>query len=602
MEDRVKPREENELLTVAKDITLTSHALALKISAIVNHMKKGATTQKDINEKDASGLNALHILVSRGEVEAVKVLIDENANLDYLSDSGETALKLAILCDQDQCASLLIEAGSLLEKSDESGLPVFSYAVLNNNFNITSKLIQHNVKITHPVMLEMMIKQQNANDPRVGICLDALHKQYPIQNQPETKSTSASQEIVIIPFMLDTDNHYEAFTADEKINLLATRISEVCEILKKQKPNATWIMGWREYGIRDVGKRSISDETRIILKETMKAISRTYPNLIIVAGTVLTRKEKKISDLPKILRYYDDLNWVETKEKSQSDVKERQHLAFHRDQLTKLQAKQLDKDQKIMVLANKARIYYRGTEKRHGKIAPYNETQGLGEFAVYQPGKDQNLNPIIKIDDNLSVAISICREMHPELDLVKKSHKKDETPLLHFVLSYSIPLPLVSVDATNAAIHLDRCYDPLFVIPRALKKSNVDINVYPIPVHKKVEKLIYRAKPVYPVQFQILDRIDEELRKSPNLLEKLGLEALKNKTMKILFQFYISQDSYKQYINYITSRTWFMKPSLINDIVSILKQGDVQHAFNVAMEEKLQIHPSDLLSVKRRFF
>src|SRR5689334_5369070 len=109
MEHRVKPREDGELLAVAKDRSLTSNALALKISAIVDHMKKGVTTQKDINEKDESGLNALHILVSRGEVEAVKVLIDEKADLEYLSDSGETALKLAILCEEDQCASFLID-------------------------------------------------------------------------------------------------------------------------------------------------------------------------------------------------------------------------------------------------------------------------------------------------------------------------------------------------------------------------------------------------------------------------------------------------------------------------------------------------------------
>ncbi len=588
MQDRTKySLDEYELLSTVNASSLHSHELALKISKIVNQMKSRKTN--NINAKNKSGMTALHILIGRGEKEAAKVLLDEKVDLGLLTDKGETALHLAILGNHDDCASLLIEAGAELEKINASEITPFSYAVLNNNFNITSQLIKYNVKITHPLMLEMLVKQQDANDPRVRCCLDALNKQYPNRNQVDAKPTSTtSSEVVIIPFMLDTNNHYETLSAGQKIDLLVTRIDEVCEILKKQKPNATWIIGWREYGIRDVGRRSISDDDRRKLKDAMKAMSHKHPNLVIIAGTILTRKEKKIADLDKILRYYDDLSWLDITEKSQSDSKEPQHLAFHRNQITQLQKKQLDKDQKIIVTANKARIYYRGIETRHGKIAPYNETMGLGELAVYQPGKGKNLNPIARIDNNLSIAISICREMQPGFDFIKKSHTKDDTPTLHFILSHTIPLPLVSIDATHAALHFDRCYDPLFVLPRKSKKANVDITVYPISVHEKVERFNYSVKPIYPAQFQILDRIDQERSKSPNFLEKIGLEAIQNKTMKLLFKFFISEENYQQYISYIKSRAWLLKPTLVADIISIIQQSEVQHTFTLSLEKKSQ--------------
>lgn len=537
-----------------------------------------------LDTKNNEGKNALMIAAAKGYHGSMQHLIKAGVDLGLLSDNDESALEIAIINGHDHCALLLIEAGVDLEKADQKGMTAFSYALLSNNFNVTSELLKHNVKITHPILLEMMINQQNAYDPRIRICQDALNKQYPDRKHPND-SHSASQEIVIIPFVLNTENNYEKLKADQKIDLLATRISEVCELLKKQKPDARWIIGWREYGIRDVSRRSISDATRMKLKTTMKALSKHYPNLIIIAGSVLTRKEKKVSELSKLIPYYDRLKWLENIESQQSEYLEDQYLLAYRNKIQKLLSKYLDNDQKITVTANKARIYYHGDEKRHGKIAPYYETQGLGELAVYQPGKGKNLSPIVKIDDKLSMAISICREMHPGFDFVRKSHPKDCPPLLHFVLSYSIPLPLMSMDATNAILHLDRRYDPAFILPRGLKKSNAVIQVYPVAIDKKIENLNYSVKPIYPVQFQILDSIDKVLSKTSNFLVKMGLKSIKTKTMELLPYFYIPKENYLAYIKFIKSRTWPLNSDLRADILSLIEKADVQHTFTLTSEE-----------------
>lgn len=317
----------------------------------------------------------------------------------------------------------------------------------------------------------------------------------------------------------------------------------------------------------------------------MKAISKKYPNLIIVAGTVLTRKEKRVADLPRLLTYYDSLNWLEAIEKLQGESKEHHHLWQHKNQIEKILQGNYEKDKKIIVTSNKARVYYRGIEMRHGKMAPYHETKDLGEFAVYQPGKGNNLNPIIKINDELNIAVSICREMQPGFDLVKHAEKKDK-PMLHFILSHSIPLPVMSLRATKAAIQVDSRYDPIFVLLRDHKVQNGSIKVYPLAVDEKITKLNYIVKSVYPVQFQILDRIDEELRTSLDMF-RTDLEGIKSNTVNILSKFYISEEDYKTYIKYIEGRRWLPKPGLISDIILMMKNAGAQLTFAISPEAKL---------------
>lgn len=537
--------------------------------------------------KNNEGKTALILSAYKGNEECMRQLITAGANLNSLTDKGQSALKIAILADHNKCASLLIKSGADLEISDGWGMTALAFAILKNNFNITYHLLKHHVKITHPMLLEMMIKKHDPSDFRAIACLDALNRQYPDRNSDSLKlKNEASQEIVIIPFMLDADDHYDKLSADEKIEFLAKRIQEVGELLQKQKPDAKTIICWREYGIYDFNSRSISNESRKKLKNTMKAISIKYPNLIIIAGTVLTRKEKTVEDLPKILTYYESLKWLESIEKHQSESKEERHLWLHKNQVQKIQNSHYDKDQKIMVTSNKARVYYHGTEIRHGKVAPYDETKGLGELALYQPGKGNNLNSIIKIDDGLNMAVSICREMQPGFDLVKHAAVK-EIPMLHFVLSHTIPLPLSSLCATDAAIHIDSRYDPTWVLPREYKKQNAIINVYTVALDEKIIKLGNRVKPIYPVQFQILDRIDDEICKVSGILERVVLEKIKQTTMNMLSKFYISEEEYKKYIDAIENKKWLLKDELIADIVSIVKKGSVQHTFHLSPIKKM---------------
>src|SRR5262245_40027671 len=90
----------------------------------------------------------------------------------------------------------------------------------------------------------------------------------------------------------DAFDEYEKLSGEEKIKYVEKRIKDICEQLKDKEPDAMWVVTWREYGITEGGpeSRSISNELKKQFKAAMLDLTRAYPNLTILAGTVSTQK------------------------------------------------------------------------------------------------------------------------------------------------------------------------------------------------------------------------------------------------------------------------------------------------------------------------
>lgn len=322
------------------------------------------------------------------------------------------------------------------------------------------------------------------------------------------------KEIALVVFDIDSDKSFKKLKAVEKIELIKNRLHETCRILQKQNPRATWIVSWREYGIRERNTNSISNKIKNKFKKNMLSISKQYPNLIIIAGTVLVRKKRNVSHLEKIKDYYSKLQWADDIEKEENDHEFKQH----KKQIEILSKKiNEEKLKKIRVTSNKARVYYHGIEKRHGKTTPFDENRNISD-AIYQPGKDKNLDPVIVIDEwphYFSIGIDICREhlnMFQYLKYTVENENDGQKPLLHFIISATIDLDLKSVCAKLGAVHVDSKHSPKLVLSRGYLKQNIAISLYQCHVMTPIKNLIDPITPEYPIQYKLLDQIEELIR------------------------------------------------------------------------------------------
>lgn len=95
-----------------------------------------------INHQDEQGITKLMRAVGRGDLEAVRMLIDQNADLDLQDKQGRTALMYAVTLwgarDTDAIVKLLVEKGADWSKQDIWGHTVYYY--VQNNPRISREM------------------------------------------------------------------------------------------------------------------------------------------------------------------------------------------------------------------------------------------------------------------------------------------------------------------------------------------------------------------------------------------------------------------------------------------------------------------------------
>jgi hypothetical protein len=89
-------------------------------------------------------------------------------------------------------------------------------------------------------------------------------------------------------------------------------IIAICERFKSSDPDVMLIVAWQEYALKSgLEDRSISLDDKRLLKKLMTSLCQQYTNLIIVAGTVATRRRVFSEEkLAKLMSGYERHRWV----------------------------------------------------------------------------------------------------------------------------------------------------------------------------------------------------------------------------------------------------------------------------------------------------
>ena len=95
----------------------------------------------DVNAQNEYGESALILAVSFGKPEAVKVLLEHNADIEARTIRGQTPLMLSA-CDEDkELIHHLVEAGASVNAQDNDGETVLHYAGRRGNPEIVQYLL-----------------------------------------------------------------------------------------------------------------------------------------------------------------------------------------------------------------------------------------------------------------------------------------------------------------------------------------------------------------------------------------------------------------------------------------------------------------------------
>jgi len=353
-------------------------------------------------------------------------------------------------------------------------------------------------------------------------------------------------EVVIVALDINKNDddflEFDQLTAIEKIELIEKRIKAICEELETKEPSAAWILTWREYGITDgIDKRAVSSEVKAIFKEKMINLTKQYPNLSIVAGTISTKKhfnseqEKK---LDAIKEFYAEHGWMKEQE---SKFKESKFKSDKQQQIRKEKKKIKELKTSIPkegfdVVRNTCYLFSEGTIWRHDKTAPMEETEGNIDLqkAIFQPGGSvRNINSLCAVRHPvqkrtpINLGIEICREH--EFAFLKKTSQGSK-PLIHFIMSDTTNLNLDHIHG-EYAIQLDSTYKPRLILTKDEDLSAIPIRFYQNNLIKNENTLQGPLQPVYPFEKRVLNKLDSIIPLLGGDKRKI-LEHIKNKFIR----------------------------------------------------------------------
>lgn len=111
-------RKKNELVKT-RSVTFHPETICLNAAADNDFEELNDILENDIvdiNYKNSSGLSMIHHAAAAGSFECLKLLLENDAEMNALEERGFTPLDLAIRGGYFDCALLLINAGARVEK------------------------------------------------------------------------------------------------------------------------------------------------------------------------------------------------------------------------------------------------------------------------------------------------------------------------------------------------------------------------------------------------------------------------------------------------------------------------------------------------------
>lgn len=316
---------------------------------------------------------------------------------------------------------------------------------------------------------------------------------------------------------------YKSF--EEQLKEIENRIREVCEILTREEKNANqWVISWREYGLYNgFHDRNITSTQKSLLKNTLSNLTKDYPKLTIIGGTVATKQDIDSQDLEKLDRKKKGLEQAYNENIHLINLDDSNEFKNSRRAAQDVQKVSV---QNFSIIRNTAYVFSNGTcIARHDKTIPFNEIRNCSTSTIFRPGKGQSNSSYI----NENMSIEICREH--ELGLFAREVQisaslKSQLSLIQFVLSdsiYFIPKNMVS----PYAIYIDSQNQNRLITD--IDKENIDVSLYSYNILSKTSNLI-RVEP-QSVRSFLISFIEECMKKStfnPLKIDRIVKDKLGN--------------------------------------------------------------------------
>ncbi|KAM7137778.1 ankyrin repeat and protein kinase domain-containing protein 1 [Macrochelys suwanniensis] len=107
---------------------------------------EGLESFKEVCRAQENGLTLLHLMVVQGNVEKVKFLLSQEANVDSQLDCGYTPLIVAVQKRSPEICSVLLERGADVNMADKDGWSPLHFAAQNGDDRTVRLLLDHRAR------------------------------------------------------------------------------------------------------------------------------------------------------------------------------------------------------------------------------------------------------------------------------------------------------------------------------------------------------------------------------------------------------------------------------------------------------------------------
>jgi len=103
----------------------------------------------EIDPMDNTGASPLIYASIIGDIECMKILLDNGANINVIDINGRTPIFYALESGQIDALKLLIDKGADLNKKDKKGNTLLDFATINRNFEVIKLLLENGIDINY---------------------------------------------------------------------------------------------------------------------------------------------------------------------------------------------------------------------------------------------------------------------------------------------------------------------------------------------------------------------------------------------------------------------------------------------------------------------
>jgi ankyrin repeat protein len=116
-----------------------------------NSVLKNLLSKKEIeiDPMDNTGASPLIYASIIGDIECMKILLDNGANINVIDINGRTPIFYALESGQIDALKLLIDKGADLNKKDKKGNTLLDFATINRNFEVIKLLLENGIDINY---------------------------------------------------------------------------------------------------------------------------------------------------------------------------------------------------------------------------------------------------------------------------------------------------------------------------------------------------------------------------------------------------------------------------------------------------------------------